>query len=264
MPNSHSPQNSHGNPSTGAPRDVGGLLRLITREPGRPRLTWYGDDGERVELSGAVLENWVNKVTNLLVEEFDAGPGTRIAIDLPTHWRTIIWALATWRIGATTIFTWTDGADGADLVKGPVKGKADVVITTRPGVWEGTGPEIVAVALPALARRFDGELPSGSVDAASAVMTYGDKVGWAPQVDEMAVAVETARPVLHRDLLRGISPADSGRRALVTTADRDTDLVLREVLGVWSAAGSVVLATTTDPDRLERIGDTERASPWRS
>src|SRR5688572_18938796 len=85
------------------PSHVADLLRLITRDPGRPRLTWYGDDGERVELSGAVLENWVNKTTNLLVEEFDAEPGTRVVIDLPVHWRTVVWALAVWRVGATAV-----------------------------------------------------------------------------------------------------------------------------------------------------------------
>ena len=41
-----------------------------------PRLTWYGPDSERVELSGRVLDNWVAKTSNLLQDELDAEPGT--------------------------------------------------------------------------------------------------------------------------------------------------------------------------------------------
>ncbi|NKY41606.1 TIGR03089 family protein, partial [Cellulomonas septica] len=114
------------------------LLALVTRNPGRPRLTWYSADGERVELSGAVLENWVNKTTNLLVEELDAGPGTRVLLDLPGHWRTVVWALATWRCGACVVVG---------------DGEADVVVTSRPAAHAGTSAHLVAVALPALARR---------------------------------------------------------------------------------------------------------------
>ncbi len=79
---------------------VADVLRRVTADPGRPRLTWYGAGGERIELSGAVLANWVAKTTNLLVEEFDAAPGVRVGLDLPAHWRTVVWALAAWRCGA--------------------------------------------------------------------------------------------------------------------------------------------------------------------
>ncbi len=44
------------------------LAAATASDPGRPRLTWYGADGERVELSARVLENWVAKTANLLVE----------------------------------------------------------------------------------------------------------------------------------------------------------------------------------------------------
>src|SRR6478609_1832263 len=119
------------------PSHVADLLRLVTREPGRPRLTWYGDDGERVELSGAVLENWVNKTANLLVEEFDAGPGSRVLMDLPMHWRTLVWMLAGWRVGACAV---VEPSTSTDLV-----------VTTQPG--RHVAP-VVAVSLGALARRF--------------------------------------------------------------------------------------------------------------
>ena len=58
-----------------SPTTTSDVLNLLQREPGRPRLTWYGDGPERIELSGAVLANWVAKTTNLLVEELDAAAG---------------------------------------------------------------------------------------------------------------------------------------------------------------------------------------------
>jgi len=158
-------------PRTGGPvPDVASLLARLAADGGRPRLTWYGDDGERVELSGAVLANWASKTVNLLVEEFDAAPGSRVVVDLPVHWRTAVWALASWRTGATVALP-DAGTD------------PDVVVTDDPGRWAGTGADLVVVSLPALARRYDGDLPAGAIDAASAVMTYGDAIGWVPEVD---------------------------------------------------------------------------------
>ncbi|QJW36113.1 TIGR03089 family protein [Cellulosimicrobium protaetiae] len=251
-------------PRSDRPAHVADLLRLLTREPGRPRLTWYGDDGERVELSGAVLENWVNKTTNLLVEEFDAGPGARVVLDLPVHWRTIVWALAAWRVGATVVLV----AAEEDRTTDEGTTRPDVVVTTRPGSWHGTRAELVAVSLPALARRFDGDLPAGAIDAASAVMTYGDQVGWVPVVDLRSTAVETVSGSLlrHDELVR---PSRGGGRVLLESPDpgapveRASDVLVAAV-GTWCAEGSVVLvsaaagdALVASPDRARRLVDGE-------
>jgi uncharacterized protein (TIGR03089 family) len=240
------------------PRDVADVLRALATDGGRPRLTWYGDDGERVELSAAVLTNWVAKTTNLLVEEFDAGPGVRVAVDLPPHWRTVLWSLATWRCGGTVAL----GASAAG---------ADVVVTDRPAEHADAG-QLVAVALPALARRFDGQLPASAVDAAGAVMTYGDVIGWAPEPDPAEPALSAGAPV-HADLVRGASStttAPAGSRVLVPTGpDRDAAVavMLRTVLGVLAGGGSVVLLAASvaaeleaDPARRERLVSTERVT----
>jgi len=172
-----------------APGDVPALVRaLVASDPGRPRVTWYGADGERVELSGHVLENWVAKTANLLVEECDAGPGTTVTLDLPPHWRTVVWALATWSVGA-------------DL-SGPVLGlgsvgpdsSADVVVTADP-VSAPDGGQVVAVTLAALARRFEGE-GTFDVDDAAEVSTFADSFDPAGPLDQgemLDAARETAR-----------------------------------------------------------------------
>lgn len=242
---------------------IADLTTLLTRSPGRPRITWYSADGERVELSGAVLDNWVSKTTNLLVEELDAGPGTRVLLDLPGHWRTVVWALAAWRAGATVV-----------LDAGP---DADIVVTDAPERHEADGASVVAVTLAALARRHPGPLPAGAIDAASAVMTYGDVIGWAPAVDPAAPALVAADlRVAHGELLGwalDVSPAataSSPRVLVVAGAGRVDAAGLAEVLALLTADGSVVLldapfaaALAGDTGRQERLVAGERITEVR-
>src|SRR3954470_6954969 len=92
-----------GSEAFGAGLGPGGARAMVAADPGRPRVTWYGSDGERVELSARTLENWVAKTANLLVEDFDAGPGSRICLRLPAHWRAVPWLLAVWSDGACAL-----------------------------------------------------------------------------------------------------------------------------------------------------------------
>lgn len=235
-------------------KSVDELTKRLSGDQGRPRLTWYGDDGERIELSGAVLDNWVSKTTNLLVEEFDAAPGVTVLLDLPAHWRTAVWALAAWRCGATVRVPDADGTGAPD-------GPADVVVTADPERHAGAR-DLVAVALPALARSYPGTLPRGAVDAASAVMTYADVVLAAPAADPAAPALE-AGPVAvgHADLFAWAAPASAGPGARVLVrGDAPLPDVLRRLLAVWADGGSVVLTSAAtaaaldgDPARHERL-----------
>lgn len=240
-------------------------MARLTAEPGRPRLTWYGPDGERIELSGHVLDNWVTKTVNLLVEEYEAGPGTRVLVDLPPHWRTVVWALAVWRVGATVVLL-----EGDDM--SPVA--CDVVVTHRPAAFGATvhPADVVAVALPALARRFDGDLPVGATDAAAAVMTYGDVLTWVPEPDPAADALVLGRrAVAHQDLLgwaaETLPAPGSGRRLLVEPDEQAAAPVLAAMLATYAADGSVVLCApvvtaelAADPARRERLVTGERVT----
>ena len=239
------------------------VLAGITVEPGRPRLTWYDAD-ERVELSGHVLDNWVTKTANLLVEEYQSGPGTCVLLDLPVHWRAVVWAMATWRVG------------GCVVLPGEEHSGCDVVVTDRPEGFRGT--EVVAVALPVLARRFEGALPPGALDAAGAVMTYGDVLTWMPEPDTLAPALVAGGLVVsHAGLLAwaadssgGVTADDDGapRVLLEPASDGDRSVVLAStlarVLAVYVADGSVVLCSpqeaaslAEDPARRQRLIDGE-------
>ncbi len=262
---------------------AGSVLARLLAAPGRPRVTWY-DDEERVELSGHVLDNWVAKTTNLLAEELDVGPGSTVLVDLPGHWRTIVWWLAVLRSGACLATVREPGT------------QPDVVVTTEPDAWP-SATELVVVTLPALARRATLTLPAGAIDAAAAVMTYADTLG--PVLDPAPgdPVLRTGPPeargsVVAADLLDwaartadlprlrltplaepSIEPAgastvgDQGARRHLIAADVPADRLLAACLTILAGDGSLVLCSAAmvdglraEPERLARLRSAERVT----
>jgi acyl-CoA synthetase (AMP-forming)/AMP-acid ligase II len=275
------------------------LARLLA-DGARPRLTWYGADEERVELSGRVLANWVVKATNLLTEEGDVGPGSRVVLDLPVHWRTPVWALAAWLAGAHVVLPAPPDAetdeeedlyepdpfaadedeeldededDEEEFVPDAGEDEADVVVTSRPADAPGA-TLVLAIALPALARRVEEAIPAGAVDAAAAILSYGDELGYVeePGPDDVAlsgpqvVGLESAATVPYGDLAQwALHQVPAAHRdepgARVLCAPADLDQLLGHALATWAAGGSVVLLHEDVPHaRLLEIADVERAT----
>ena len=217
------------------------LGRLASLDPTRPRLTWYDDapgptQGERIELSGRVLATWSAKAAGLLQEEFDAGPGSVIRIDLPVHWRAAYWLFAAWSVGAHAVVGEASAAPDAD-----------VVITDRPveAVSEGAA-SVVAVSLPALARGWSGAaLPAGVLDEAAELPSHSDvfvPVGAPPSID--AALTTSGGTWSYADLVPA-ARAESGTRGWadrprVLTSSGPSDAVACW-LAPWAADGSVVL-----------------------
>jgi uncharacterized protein (TIGR03089 family) len=236
------------------------LLRaLLAADPSRPRLTWYGADGDRVELSARTLENWVAKTANLLVEEFDAGPGARVGLRLPAHWRTVTWLLAAWSAGACAVVP----ADGASAGGDP---EPDVVVTADPAAAVAAGVDpgrLVAVALPALATSFGPGLPPGALDGATEVRTHGDVFlpPVLPAGHDDALALGDREPVRYDALLPSAARAGLPLRARVLT-DAGPERAVECWLAPLLADGSVVLVApglAEDAGRLDRIAEQEQA-----
>lgn len=213
-----------------------------------PRLSWYGPDSERVEFSGRVLENWVAKTANYLVDELDAEPGTVIAVDLPLHWRSLVWLLATWAVGATAVTA--PLLDSADLES------ADIVATANPAPAKerlaGIVPEplLVAVALPALQMRWLGELPPRTLDYCGEVRAHAD-VFFAdaePAPGDLAWTHESAATSYAALLAQGEVTIAGTAQPLPTEPQRvllqvrdGWSAVVPAALKIWAAGGSVVL-----------------------
>lgn len=226
----------------GPHRDVPGLLAAVqAADPGRPRLTWYAPAQgpgahERIELSARVLVNWVAKTANLLVEELDARPGTRVALDLPPHWKQVVWALATWSVGGEVL-----PAEGSD---------PGVLVSSR--VDARTGPLLVAVALPSLARRYDPEPPAAWLDWAAEVAGFDDAMPVPHGPLDHAGLLATARAAGLPDQARVLVDAGAG-----APAGDDAAAVAQQVLAALAVDGSVVMAgrPLTEGERAsERIG----------
>lgn len=236
-------------------RDVPALLRaLVDSDPGRPRVTCYGPGPERIELSARVLDNWVAKTANLLVEELDTGPGTRVLVNLPAHWRTLVWLLATWSVGAQAV------------VAGAGEEEVDVIVSSEPPARSRT--PVVAVPLAGLARSFPG-LPAGALDYAAQVAGYDDLFvpTQAPGPDDVALhrggSAGPAGAVAYGTLLERAHAAagswQAGARVLTWAGPADA-------VDCWLAPltvdGSLVLLTEprADEDAVDRIAAAEQVT----
>jgi uncharacterized protein (TIGR03089 family) len=193
-----------------------------------PRLTWYGPDDERVELSGRVLDNWVAKTSNLLQDEMDATPGSRLRMDLPAHWKSMVWALAAWQVGLQTVL------DG---------GAADYLATADPEAVEGTYDAVIAVALPALAMRWPGTLTAGYLDYSAEVRSHGDVFmpHAEPDPSGCAVVAGDGRAHAHQNLLSTFAARHDEGVRLHIPAGNGLESALSNALGAWQHGGSVVM-----------------------
>lgn len=210
------------------------LAEILRSDPARPRVTFYEDTpgptrGERIELSGKVLANWVAKAGNALQDEFDLGPGSVVRLSLPPHWRALYWAFAVWSVGATLDLA---GSRAPDLL---VCDDPDVIAATlapRPG-------EAVLLTLSALARAHPGPVPAGVMDEARELATYGDQlVALAdPGPDDLALIADRG-PLPYRSVVPQPGWPDGTRVSLAGGLSQ----VLESTLAACAVDGSVVLA----------------------
>ncbi|WP_051274946.1 TIGR03089 family protein [Cellulomonas sp. URHD0024] len=228
---------------------VAELLAGLRQSGPSPRVTWYGDDDERVELTAAELDSWVGRTTNLLVQELGASPGTRVGLDLPGHWRSIVWALAVWRSGSC-------------LVLGQPTAPVDIAVTNDLALAPAA-ERTIAVALPAGARRFGAPLPPDAIDAAAVLPDHPDEVVAETPVAPSASAIDDGERVSFEHLLAPTDGARAGRtgeRVLMHAPDYLDGHSIRALLRPLVNEGSVVLASnlTThalleDAERRERL-----------
>jgi uncharacterized protein (TIGR03089 family) len=224
----------------GSSRSIPALLRRLTDDdPTAPRLTFYGEayaqTGERVELSARVLSTWVSKTANLLEEEFEVGPGSVVALDLPTHWKTLVFQLAVWSTGA--------------VVRLGAGRPADVLVSANAGtlveaLGRNAAVERIAVSLAPLATSFGAPVPDGALDYARVVTGYGDTYSPAqePGPDDLALETPDGRAVTHPDLLARAAAAGEGWPAGVRLlTDVGPGDVVRGPLAAWARTGSLVL-----------------------
>lgn len=210
----------------------------LARDPARPLLTWYDDaTGERTELSGATLANWVAKTANLLVDDVAAGPGSTAGVLLPPHWQTAAVLLGCWSAGLTVTET-----------PAPV----DVLFAAADRVGEADAwpaGERYALALAPFAAPLR-EVPAGWADYVVEVRTHGDH--FSPYAGG---GVDPAARAADRAAALGLA---SGDRVLVDAA-RHPDPV-DWLLAPLSVGASIVLCANLDPARVDSRTTTEKVT----
>ncbi|WFE64033.1 TIGR03089 family protein [Micromonospora sp. WMMD714] len=213
----------------------------IAADPARPLLTWYDDaTGERTELSGATLANWVAKTANLLVDELALSPGDRAGVLLPPHWQTAAVLLGCWSAGVTV----RDESGDVEVLFAAADRVAEA------DAWPAGDRYALALAPFAAPLR---EVPAGFVDYVVEVRTQGDHFTPSTRggpADATLLAEADARAT---DL--GISPGD---RLLVDAAVHPDprDWLLAPLL----RQATIVLTGNADPSRLPTRAHTERTT----
>ena len=215
----------------------------------RPLLTYYdGATGERIELSGVTTANWAAKAANLLRDDCEVEPGSRVAVLLPAHWQTAAVLLAAWWCGAEVV------AGDADLVLCDAH-RVDRARAANPPLG------VVALSLDPFGKGVPG-LPTGVVDFGPAVRLHGDAfMPWDTVPDEapalngtnVADVLATARD---RAAELGLGAGDRVLSSLEWTGAGLVD----GLLAVLVAGASLVQVARADEVRLARIAESERVT----
>ena len=246
--------------SPSSPADL--LTAALRRDAAAPLITFYDDvSGERTELSGTTLANWVAKTANLLQDEFDVGPGSTVAVALPVHWQTAAVLLGTWSCGAAVLDT--AGEDDDRFAA------ADVVLADAdrlPPLEEQDLPELMGLSLHPMGMGMAG-YTGPARDFALEVRTHGDVFSpWQP-VDpagpglllgtlELSLAglVQTATELAGR---LGLVPGD---RVLVDERAATEAGPVAWLLAPLAAGASLVLCRAAASAQLQRRAETERVT----
>ena len=229
------------------------LADAVRRDPTTPLLTWYDDaSGDRTELSGATLDNWVSKTANMFVDGLGLGTGDTVAVLLPPHWQTAAILL---------------GASAAGLAADPGArpGPVDALFTTPERVaaaeaW--TSADRFATGLLPLAMPLR-EVPSGFVDYVTEVRNFGDHFrGTAVGPDDRALAgpldmshSAVTRTAAERAVELGITAGD---RVLIDTAGYPD--AMDWLFAPLAAGASTVLCANLDRAKLESRAGTEKVT----
>lgn len=224
---------------------VGALYRAATSDPAQPLITYYDDaTGERTELSGATLDNWVAKTANLLVDGLALGPGDTAAVLLPPHWQTAAVLLGCWSAGVAV--------SSGDT--------ADVAFAAADRLDETDAADVYALALAPLAAPMRPGPPPGVLDYVVEVRGHGDRyAGPAPDPTDPATPQETHEQLCRRARRRAAELGLSPRARMLVDGDTVGDPV-DWLLAPLAAGASIVLCRHLDHSRLDERVAAERVT----
>ena len=222
------------------------LQQRVRSNGSAPLLTYYDlDSGERTELSATSFSNWVDKTSNLLVDDVAVDQGDAIgmplALEAPGHWLTAVWQVACWQVGLVV-----------DLTN---RSMPAAVVTGRQ--WQDYADrDIFACALHPMGFGFTEPLPNGVRDYAIEVRTHADGYFGTPPDPSAHAWVDAERSLTQADLVNLDGPS---LRRLVRAGDPWT--TCRDgVVTALVTGGSAVVVVGGNKDQLARIANSERSA----
>jgi uncharacterized protein (TIGR03089 family) len=222
------------------------LRQRVRLNGSMPLLTYYDlGSGERIELSATSFSNWVDKTSNLLVDELVVTDGDVInmplAVEAPGHWLAAVWQLACWQVGLVV-----------DLTNPP---SPAAVVTGRQ--WQGyAASEVFACALHPLGFGFDEPLPADVRDFAIEVRNHADRYLGVPPRPDATAWVDTERTLSQAELVR----IHGGPERRLVRAGDPWATCRDGVVTALVTGGSAVLVVGGDADHVARIASSERVS----
>lgn len=214
------------------------LERWLTARPSAPVITYYGDEGVRIELSGATAANAVHKAVNLFAHDMLLDPGDLVWLNLPTcHWQVPVLAVAAW-------------AAGLVLAIGP-SAPAGAAAT----LGTGAGPAIgipLAVSMHPWGLPLGQATPAGWEDLAAIARIQPDRASlrWPPadlpwlQVEGSGHAESGEQLLRTADDLRAVWGLPDGGRLLSCLPPTSSRGLLACTMVPASAGGAVILTTS--------------------
>lgn len=221
-----------------------------------PALLWYSAQGERIELSGRVLDNWVSKSANFLVDECELGAAQQYTLTQQVHWRSLVLLLAGLRVGAR--LTFESGGEGSQ-----------VHAAFSPTEIEQSAAEYpVLVDRGPLSMRFMGQAPAGTTDYCAEVRSHSDAYSGFSLSHESDAAFKglTYRELMQRAAARAAQlsqlTATETHSLLLETSKLSLNATV-DVLGALMAGYSVLVLDPQEEwanERKNRIISDERAA----
>lgn len=201
--------------------------------------------GERMELSGASLDNAVAKTAGLLRDELEVEQGAIIGVHLPLHWQRVVWLGACSATGA--VFASEARPEACDIL---------VVDRARLGLV-GIAREDVLVSLAPFGLPEASGAPPGVIDAATAMRGHPDTyVPFEEPGDDLPLLMRDANAVTQGGVMkaaadrlaeRGIA---HGERFAIVDPDPEADLL--GLAGPLAAGGAAVLISHAQAGDLDR------------
>jgi uncharacterized protein (TIGR03089 family) len=242
--------------------------RTVTRVVGdpvdQPLLTYLDDvTGERVDLTASQVGSWAARSAGLLRDGCGLGPGSRVAVLLPPHWRTAAVLLGAWASGLAVSFRPRATAGLAVLEPGGDRPFDAVFVTPeRQDDWLEDVPDATHRYLVGTGPGPLADVPLGWFDWSAEVLRH-------PDATPDHAAIHPSDPASADGttygqwgaLARGIAEMldlRPGDRLLVDAAEHEQPL--KWLLAPLSAGASVVISANLDPARRDALVAAEQVT----